>query len=53
MGEIYHFRTQQGIENYTDEEAAEIVVEIEIHLKGIYTMPSNEGIILNGKCISK
>ena len=34
----YHFRTQQGIENYTDEEAAEIVGMDRILLKEIYTM---------------
>ena len=49
----YHFRTQQGIENYTDEEAAEIVGGDRDSSQRIYTMPSNEGIILNGKCISK
>ena len=47
----YHFRTQQGIENYTDE-AAEIVGMDRILLKEIYTMPLKKGIILNGKCIS-
>ena len=49
----YHFRTQQGIENYTDEEAAEIVGgDRDSSQRDLYNA-IERGIILNGKCISK
>ena len=48
----YHFRTQQGIENYTDEEAAEIVGGDRDSSQRVYTMPSNRD-YPKWKCISK
>ena len=49
---VNHFRTQQGIENYTDE-AAEIVGMDRRFFSKRFIMPLKKGIILNGKCISK
>ena len=49
----YHFRTQQGIENYTDEEAAKIVGMDRDSSQRIYIMLSKMEIIQNGKCTFK
>jgi catalase len=49
-----HFRTQQGIENYTAEEAEEVIgKDRESSHRETSSMQLKKAISLNGNCISK
>ena len=49
----FHFRTQQGIENLTDQEAAELIGrDRESHGRDLYR-PSNAGTTRSGRCTSR